>query len=328
MPGPTRLAQRSPFAGKSAAASNRRSLYVPEVNGLTNRLTWRIADLREDEETGHKLTEKTAERGETKNTPFRQSRTGGVRVESAFPHPAGKEVDPIIFIHGGCHGSWAFHNYLSFFAESGWESHALNWFNHNGSQSLSPERFKVRGIEDIKEEIALVVSTLRVPPILVAHSMGGMAAQKFAEENDLRALVLLAPVVSIEAGVDSIDLAIDEDQVWPVPPFDVARRLFFDGLDNGQAEHFYSLLCPESPRCVYEATRFTVSVNYRNINCPILALGAEHDLLVPSGYVRVLAELSGADFRLVPGRGHNLLLEPNWRATAGTIRDWLTEKCF
>lgn len=279
-------------------------------------------------EQGHKVTEQTAERGETKNTPFQQSWTGGVRVESAFPQTVGKKVDPIIFIHGGCHGSWVFQNYLSFFAESGWESHALNWFNHNGSQSLSPERFIMRGIEDIKEEIALVVSTLSVPPILVAHSMGGMAAQKFAEENDLQALVLITPVVSIEAEVGSIDLPIEEGQVWPVPPFDVARRLFFDGLDNDQSEYFYSLLCSESPRCVYEATRFTVSVNYKNIRCPILALGAEHDLLVPPGYVRALAELSRADFRLVLGCGHNVLLEPNWRATAGTIRDWLTDNGF
>ena len=38
-----------------------------------------------------------------------------------------------------------------------------------------------------------------------------------------------------------------------------------------------------------------------------------------------LSELAGANFGLVLGRGHNLLLEPNWRATAGMIRDWLTE---
>ena len=270
----------------------------------------------------------TAMREETKNTPFHQSWTRGVRVESAFPHTVAKKGDPIIFVHGGCHGSWVFQNYLSYFAESGWEGHALNWFNHNGSQSLSPERLIARGIKDIQEEIALVASTLSAPPILVAHSMGGMAAQKFAEENDLRALVLLAPIVSIEAGVDSIDLSIEEGHVWPVPPFDVARRLYFDGLDIDRSEHFYSLLCPESPRCVYEATRFTVSVDYKKIRCPILALGAEHDLLVPPGYVRKLAELSGADFRLVPGRGHNLLLEANWRETAGSIRDWLTENCF
>jgi hypothetical protein len=36
---------------------------------------------------------------------------------------------------------------------------------------------------------------------------------------------LIAPVVPVEAGVDSIDLAIEPGQVWLVPPFDVARQL-------------------------------------------------------------------------------------------------------
>jgi pimeloyl-ACP methyl ester carboxylesterase len=274
------------------------------------------------------LKEKSGEVVEMNNTLFQHSWIGGVRVENTFPQAGEKKAHPVIFVHGGCHGSWVFQNYLHFFAESGWESHALNWFNHNGSRSLPPEYFVVRGLTDIKEEIALVASTLSAPPIVIAHSMGGMAAQKFAEENDLRALVLLAPVVSIETEVDSIDLAVEHGQVWPVPPFDVARQLFFDGLDDEQAKHFYSLLCSESPKCVYEATRFTISVNYKSIHCPIFALGAEHDRLVPPDYVRALANLSGADFHVVPGRGHNLLLEPKWKETAGMIRDWLSENCL
>ena len=59
-----------------------------------------------------------------------------------------------------------------------WDGHALNWFNHNESQSLPLERFVARGIADVKEEIALVASTLNVPPVVIAHSMGGMAVQK------------------------------------------------------------------------------------------------------------------------------------------------------
>jgi pimeloyl-ACP methyl ester carboxylesterase len=261
------------------------------------------------------------------NTRMHQSWIGGVRVESSFPPAARERADPVILVHGGCHGSWVFQNYLRFLAEFGWESHALNWFNHHGSQSLPLEHFLRRGIADIKEEIALVAATLNAPPIVIAHSMGGMAAQKFAEANDVRALILLAPVVSLEAQVEPIDLAIETEQVWPVPPFPVAQQLFFDELDDEQAKHYYSLLCAESPTCVYEATRFTVSVNYKSIRCPILALGAEYDRLIPPSYVRALANLSGADFHLVPGRGHNLLLEPKWKETAGLIRDWLAEKC-
>jgi hypothetical protein len=49
---------------------------------------------------------------------------------------------------------------------------------------------------------------------------------------------------------------------------------------------------------------------------------------VPPGYVRLLADLSEADLHLVGGRGHDLLLEPKWRETAGLIGEWLTEKCL
>ena len=134
-----------------------------------------------------------------------------MHVESAFPQGAERKVHPIIFVHGGCHGSWAFENYLSFFSSSGWESHALNWFNHNQSQSLPLERFVARGIADVKEEIALVASSLNAPPVVIAQGMGGIAAQKYAEENNVRALVLIAPVMPVEAGVDPIDLAIEPD---------------------------------------------------------------------------------------------------------------------
>ena len=49
---------------------------------------------------------------------------------------------------------------------------------------------------------------------------------------------------------------------------------------------------------------------------------------MPPGYVRALAGLSGAELHLVAGRGHNLLLEPKWRETAGLIGEWLTENVF
>jgi hypothetical protein len=42
------------------------------------------------------------------------------------------------------------------------------------------------------------------------------------------------------------------------PPFDVARKMFFQDLDDMQAAHFNALLVPESPSRVYEATRWSL----------------------------------------------------------------------
>jgi hypothetical protein len=45
---------------------------------------------------------------EMNNALFHQSWIGGVRVESTFPQAGGKKADPVMFVHGGCHGSWVF----------------------------------------------------------------------------------------------------------------------------------------------------------------------------------------------------------------------------
>lgn len=248
----------------------------------------------------------------------------GVHVVSIHLDPASRaDRAPIVFIHGGCHGSWAFEYFQPYLSEKGWETHALNWFNHNGSRLLEPSTFLARGIADVVTEIGIVRSTLDSAPILLAHSMGGLAALKYAEQSEVHALVLLAPVVPQEVGAEIIDLPVYAGQPWGPPPFEMARRLFMHGLDDDMSRSFYEKLCPESPRCVMEGTRFSVSVDRSRINCPTLAIGAEHDLLVPTAAVEEFSRLYGATYVRADGRGHNLLLEPGWQETASTIHSWL-----
>jgi pimeloyl-ACP methyl ester carboxylesterase len=248
----------------------------------------------------------------------------GVHVVSIYLNPISQaERAPIVFIHGGCHGSWAFEYFQAYLSENGWETHALNWFNHNGSKPLELSTFLARGIADVATEIGIVRSTLNAAPILIAHSMGGLAALKYAEEHEVRAMVLLAPVVPLEVGAEAIDLPVDVGQPWGPPPFEVARQLFMQGLDEDMSRSFYQKLCPESPRCVMEGTRFLVSVDGSRINCPTLAIGAEHDLLVPVVAVEEFSRLYRATYVLAEGRGHNLLLEPRWQETASSILSWL-----
>jgi pimeloyl-ACP methyl ester carboxylesterase len=251
----------------------------------------------------------------------------GVHVVSIRPDPPSQaKRAPIVFIHGGCHGSWAFEYFQSYFSEAGWETHALNWFNHNGSKPLELPTFLARGIADVATEIGIVRSTLSAAPILIAHSMGGLAALKYAEEAKVHAMVLLAPVVPLEVGAEAIALPVDAGQPWGPPPFEVARRLFMHGLDEAMSRSLYQKLCPESPRSVMEATRFSVGVDRSRVTCPTLAIGAEYDPLVPAAAVEELSRLCGATFVLAEGRGHNLLLEPRWQETASTILSWL-DRC-
>jgi pimeloyl-ACP methyl ester carboxylesterase len=247
----------------------------------------------------------------------------GVRVEAAMPTERRGERPPIIFVHGSCHGSWSWEKFLPHFAAAGWECHALNWYGHNGSDAPPGKAFVERGIPDMSEEIGHVASQFAVPPIIVAHSMGALASQKYAERNRVAALVLLASAVPQEVGGIDLDQPVDMNNPWGPPPLDHTVDMFFQGLTREEAEPYHALLCSESPKTIYEGTRSTVSVDRNRISGPILVVSGEIDFLTPSHTGRALADFYGADYRFVAGRGHNLLLEPKWQETADTILDWL-----
>jgi hypothetical protein len=79
---------------------------------------------------------------------------------------------------------------------------------------------------------------------------------------------------------------------------------------------------------VYEATRWTVPIDRVKVSGPILVASSELDHLTPPAIGRSLATFYGADYRYLRGRGHNVLLEPNWRETASMIAVWLGhERC-
>ncbi|QOZ52542.1 alpha/beta hydrolase [Bradyrhizobium sp. CCBAU 53338] len=246
----------------------------------------------------------------------------GVRVETAEPAKSDQRP-PIVFVHGGCHGSWSWEKFLPYFADAGWECHALNWYGHNGSDSLPRERFVRRSIADVTEEIGHVASRFATPPIVIGHSMGGLASQKYAEQNPVAALVLTASVVPKEVAGMNIEIPVDMAQPWGPPSLEDSLHMFFQGLTKNEAEHYYPLLCAESPQAVIEATRCTVSIDKTRISGPVLVLAAELDGLTPPNTGRALAEFYGADYRYFRGRGHNLLLEPRWQETAGIVADWL-----
>ncbi|MCL5068839.1 MAG: alpha/beta hydrolase, partial [Thaumarchaeota archaeon] len=149
------------------------------------------------------------------------------------------------------------------------------------------------------------------------------AVQKFAEKNPAKALVLVTPVVPAEVGGPTIQLDVDETHPWGPPPIEISKELFFQGSDQSDVSKYYSLLCPESPRAVYEATRWTVHLDKSNMTMPKLVIGAEIDKLTPHEIEKNLADFYNAEYVYVSGKGHNLLLEPEWKETAEIIAKWL-----
>ena len=115
---------------------------------------------------------------------------GDIAVREA--RPASTTRPPILFIHGILAGPWYFENYQRFFAGRGYPSLALSLRGRPGSRRV-PDIGRITLEEFVADAREVARSMGR--PIIVGHSMGGLLAQRLAEEgvSDTVVLVSSAP---------------------------------------------------------------------------------------------------------------------------------------
>jgi pimeloyl-ACP methyl ester carboxylesterase len=244
----------------------------------------------------------------------------GVRVEI---HGEPTDSPPLLFVHGGCQGSWSWEKVAPRLADDGWYAVCLNWYGRNGSSALGDGEALTRSLLDVTTEIAVVAETLHRAPILVAHSMGSVPSLAYAATNPVPALVLLAPVLPAGFGADPIELPVDPTSMWTPPPA-LIKPTWWAGVTDDESRRYTSLLVPESPRAVLEATRWLCEVNTSDVHAPTLVIAADADALIPA-QVRVLAKALGATFVLLEGEGHGIIVNPVWRDVAIRISEWLSQ---
>src|SRR5260370_11038881 len=104
-------------------------------------------------------------------------RVHGVRVERFMPLTPVQGPTPIVFVHGGCHGSWSWVHFLPYFAQAGWDGHALNWFGHNGSAPHPEVGLLQPGIGGVTPYAAHLARQFAGSALIVAHTLGPLAAQ-------------------------------------------------------------------------------------------------------------------------------------------------------
>jgi non-heme chloroperoxidase len=247
----------------------------------------------------------------------------GVAVDHYRPAtPNGRP--PVVLVHGGAHGAWTWALPAAHLATRGWDCHVFDWFDHGSSTAQPANAFVSRSIVDVLREIRIVSAPLGEFH-LVGHSMGGLAALHAATVLTPASLVLVTPVVPAEVGAPEIPVPVDLTQPFAVPPFEVAKGMFFPTMTDEEARRYHALLTPESSRAVYEATRWTVSVDLAKVTAPTMVIGAGADTLTPPAAVRGLATLLGCRYVEHPDVGHSdvLLKTGGWQPVATDIERWL-----
>jgi pimeloyl-ACP methyl ester carboxylesterase len=253
----------------------------------------------------------------------------------ALPAGAGAAARaPLVFVHGAYVGAWCWaEHFLPWFAERGFPVYALSLRGHGGSGGR--DQLHGFGLADFAEDLACAVRGLEPAPVLVGHSMGALVVQKFLERNPgaARATALFCPVPPFGILPASFSLALARPALFAeinalafggrASRAALQEALFAGPVDAECLERYYTRMQPESRRAILDMSGWGLPQSWRARLPETLVIGAERDLLIAPALAQTTAQLLGAEYRLLRGLGHAVMLEPGWRSAAEALADWL-----
>jgi pimeloyl-ACP methyl ester carboxylesterase len=239
---------------------------------------------------------------------------------------------PLLFVHGGWHSASCWENFLDFFADAGYRAVALSLRGHGASPTA--KRFHACSIADYIEDVRATADNLGGQPVLIAHSLGGFVVQRYLENREAPAAVLVASVPP--QGVLGLATRIWSRHPWiSLRSLPVGNLTGFIGTPPLVREHLFSAHTPadivESCAANVESEAVRASlidplirrVRFKRVTTPMLVLGAGEDGMVTDAEVRATARAYQTEAEFFPGMGHNMMLEPGWAAVAERIHAWL-----
>jgi non-heme chloroperoxidase len=255
------------------------------------------------------------------------TRVGDLTVAVERPS-APSSKPPVLLVHGMFGGAWMWEQYQSLLARHGYESHALNLRGHHDSRRV-PDVGKV-SVADYVDDALEVARNLR-NPIVIGHSMGGLIAQKVAEQGACRALVLIGsapprwiPALSAELLRHLVKYLKELFLMQALfPGRDAADALMFNRTPRAQADEEYQRLVPESGRAALELSFGTHAVHAPRITAAVLVVTGREDRFVVPRIARAIARKYRAELRQYDNFAHHIINEPGWEAPAAEIVEWL-----
>lgn len=244
---------------------------------------------------------------------------------------------PLVFVHGSYADArcWDDH-FLPYFAEHGYEAHALSLRGHGRSDGRL--RLLTWRLADYVADLARVVDDLAQPPVLIGHSMGGMVIQKYlaAEPGAAAGMVLMASVppdglLPVNMRMAARHPLLFQQMVMLVTlgpatmtPFVMQRLLFSPRMPAARVWSLLERAQGESQAVGLDMLGLDpLRLDPDALTMPVLVMGARDDVLVAPSVIADTAAFYGVAPCLVPDLAHAMMMDLNWRSAAQEILRWL-----
>ncbi len=234
------------------------------------------------------------------------------------------------------HGAWCWEeNFLPYFAEHGYHSHALDLRGHGKSEGV--DRLRWTGITHYVSDVGQVVERLEEPPILIGHSMGGLVVQKYLESDPkIPAAILLASVPPGGVIRTTLSIAMRHPiaflkanatmKLYPlVGTPELTHEAFFSAdMHETKVRTYYQRIQNESYRAFLDMMLFNLP-RPKRVKTPMLVLGAANDTIFNHNEVKASARAYRTEVEIFDNMAHDMMLEVGWQSVADRILIWLEE---
>ncbi|WP_026729868.1 alpha/beta hydrolase [Flavobacterium denitrificans] len=246
----------------------------------------------------------------------------------------------IVLIHGNFVNDNTWTEWKKYYEQKGYKVYTPANPGHDGAPSdlrakVHPSLIET-GFIDIVNNISTLINTLPEKPLVIGHSMAGMAVLKLIELGKAIAGVTIdgAPPKNVFPPFQTLKTVLPAFGFFSSKKYFMGSREWYDYAffntitDSEKRNAFEKFAVPES----YKVSRELVLNSFSNIDFkkahePILFIGGGSDNIFPPNLTETIARkyrnsTGRVDLKIFEGKSHFICGEPGWETVADYILNW------
>lgn len=249
----------------------------------------------------------------------------------------------IILIHGLFVNNTSWSKWKTYFENKGYTVYTPANPGHDGNPSelrlnTHPQLTKT-GFEDVVNNIIRLIDTLPEKPIVIGHSLAGLAVMKLIEMEKALAGISIdgAPPKNVFAPWDTIKVVLPVVNPFKgSSPFlgskEWYHNAFFNNFSKTESDQLYEKVAVPESRKIARDTLLTsfANVDFKKAHAPLLFIAGEKDHIFSAQFTQKIASSyknasSKVDYKSFAGRSHFICGEKGWEEVADYILNWLNK---
>lgn len=250
----------------------------------------------------------------------------------------------IVFVHGMYMNPLCWEHWVEYYQAKGFRCLTPAWPGRDQPvealrrQPPDPQLGKLT-LTSVLAHFTDVIKASGEKPVLIGHSMGGLAVQLLLQKDLAVAGVAIdsAPPMGVlttrwsffKSNWPHITPFVSQDKPIEMT-FQRFQYAFVNGLPLADQRAAYDrYVVPESRRVPRES--LTAKIDFKKPHPPLLLIAGGSDHIIPAplnktNFTRYQPSASVTDFKEFPGRTHFTIGQKNWEEVADYILAWLGEK--